>query len=331
VKLPPEGSGEPQPGSPVHDLLERLKDGDKRAVARLISWVEDGDRDQLRDAAEALNPATGRAQVIGLTGSPGVGKSTLAGGLVAAYRAAGLTVGVLAVDPSSPFTGGALLGDRVRMQAHALDEGVYIRSMATRGHLGGLAWATPQAVRVLDAAGCEVVLVETVGVGQAEVEVAGLADTTLVALAPGFGDAVQVAKAGILEVADVFVVNKADRDGAQVVARDLRQMLHLGEARPWQVPVVLTVAERGDGVDQLVEAIAAHRAQLESSGELERRRQRRAAREIEEIALADLRAELGTLGHGDALDTLAEQVAAGKLGPYGAADQLLSAVKGDRG
>jgi LAO/AO transport system kinase len=315
----------------VDDLLERLKEGDKRAVARLISWVEDGDRDQLRDAAEALNPATGRAQVIGLTGSPGVGKSTLAGALVAAYRAAGLTVGVLAVDPSSPFTGGALLGDRVRMQGHALDEGVYIRSMATRGHLGGLAWATPQAVRVLDAAGCEVVLVETVGVGQAEVEVAGLADTTLVALAPGFGDAVQVAKAGILEVADVFVVNKADRDGAQVVARDLRQMLHLGEARPWQVPVVLTVAERGDGVDQLVEAIAAHRAQLESSGELERRRQRRAAREIEEIALADLRAELGTLGHGEALDTLAEQVAAGKLGPYSAADQLLSAVKGDRG
>jgi LAO/AO transport system kinase len=311
----------------VHGLLERLRAGDKRAVARLISWVEDGDRDQLREAAEALNPQTGRAQVIGLTGSPGVGKSTLAGALVAAYRDQGLTVGVLAVDPSSPFTGGALLGDRVRMQAHALDEGVYIRSMATRGHLGGLAWATPQAVRVLDAAGCEVVLVETVGVGQAEVEVAGLADTTLVALAPGFGDAVQVAKAGILEVADIFVVNKADRDGAEVVARDLRQMLHLGEARPWQVPVVLTVAERGDGVGRLVEAIAAHRAQLESGGELERRRARRAAREVEEVALADLRAELGTLGHGEALDALAEQVAAGKLGPYSAADQLLAAVR----
>jgi len=311
----------------LEELLERLRAGDKRAVARLISWVEDGDRDQLREAAEALNPQTGRAQVIGLTGSPGVGKSTLAGALVAAYRDQGLTVGVLAVDPSSPFTGGALLGDRVRMQAHALDEGVYIRSMATRGHLGGLAWATPQAVRVLDAAGCEVVLVETVGVGQAEVEVAGLADTTLVALAPGFGDAVQVAKAGILEVADIFVVNKADRDGAEVVARDLRQMLHLGEARPWQVPVVLTVAERGDGVGRLVEAIAAHRAQLESGGELERRRTRRAAREIEEVALADLRAELGTIGHGEALDALAEQVAAGKLGPYSAADQLLAAVR----
>jgi LAO/AO transport system kinase len=312
----------------VDRLVERLRAGDKRAVARLISWVEDGDRDQLRDAAEALNPVTGRAQVIGLTGSPGVGKSTLAGALVAAYRAKGLTVGVLAVDPSSPFTGGALLGDRVRMQAHALDEGVYIRSMATRGHLGGLAWATPQAVRVLDAAGCDVVLVETVGVGQAEVEVAGLADTTLVALAPGFGDAVQVAKAGILEVADVFVVNKADRDGAEVVARDLRQMLHLGQARPWQVPVVLTVAERGDGVGELVEAVAAHRDHLASSGELERRRRLRAAREVEEIALADLRTELGELGRGEALDTLAEQVAAGKLGPYSAADQLLAGVKG---
>ncbi len=312
----------------LQELVTRLRAGDKRAVARLISWVEDGDRDQLREAAEALNPAAGRAQVIGLTGSPGVGKSTLAGALIAAYRAQGLTMGVLAVDPSSPFTGGALLGDRVRMQAHALDEGVYIRSMATRGHLGGLAWATPQAVRVLDAAGCDIVLVETVGVGQAEVEVAGLADTTLVALAPGFGDAVQVAKAGILEVADVFVVNKADRDGAQVVARDLRQMLHLGEARPWQVPVVLTVAERGDGVGELVEAIAAHRRHLESGGELDRRRHRRAAREIEEVALASLRAELGELGYGEALDALAEQVAAGKLGPYSAADQLLAGVKG---
>jgi LAO/AO transport system kinase len=268
--------------------------------------------------------------VVGLTGAPGVGKSTLAAALVAAWRQTGWTVGVLAVDPSSPFTGGALLGDRVRMQRHALDEGVYIRSMATRGHLGGLAWATPQAVRVLDAAGCDVVLVETVGVGQAEVEVAGLADTTLVALAPGFGDAVQVAKAGILEVADVFVVNKADRDGAEVVARDLRQMLHLGEARPWQVPVVMTVAERGDGVEQLAETIAVHRAHLESSGELEHRRRQRAAREVEEVALADLRAELGELGRGEALDELAAQVAAGKLGPYAAADQLVAGVRAGR-
>jgi GTPase len=313
----------------IEGLLERLRAGDPRAVARLISLVEDGDREQLRDAAEALNPLAGRAQVIGLTGAPGVGKSTLAAAVVAGWRRAGRTVGVLAVDPSSPFTGGALLGDRVRMQRHALDDGVYIRSMATRGHLGGLAWATPQAVRVLDAAGCEVVLVETVGVGQAEVEVAGLADTTLVALAPGFGDAVQVAKAGILEVADVFVVNKADRDGAEVVARDLRQMLHLGEARPWQVPVVMTAAERGDGVEQLDQAIAAHLAHLESSGELERRRRRRAAREVEEVALDFRRTELGGLGRGEALDELAAQVAAGKLGPYAAADQLLAGVRGE--
>ncbi len=323
------GRGGPWPGRDVGTLVERLRAGDRRAVARLISLVEDGAREQLREVAEALNPSTGRAMVLGLTGSPGVGKSTLANALVTAYRAAGSAVGVLAVDPSSPFTGGALLGDRVRMQHHALDQGVYIRSMATRGHLGGLAWATPQAVRVLDAAGCEVVLVETVGVGQAEVEVAGLADTTLVVLAPGFGDAVQVAKAGILEVADVFVVNKADKDGADTVARDLRQMLHLGAARPWQVPVVRTVAERRSGIDELVEQVAAHRAHLEAGGELAERRRRRAAREIEELALADLREELGELGRGEALDKLAEQVAAGDLGPYTAAEQLLARARGE--
>jgi LAO/AO transport system kinase len=315
----------------VAELVERLRAGDGRAVARLISLVENGAREQLSEVADALSPGTGQAEVIGITGSPGVGKSTLCDALVAAYREAGWTVGVLAVDPSSPFTGGALLGDRVRMQRHALDQGVYIRSMASRGHLGGLAWATPQAARVLDAAGCQVILVETVGVGQAEVEVAGLADTTLVVLAPGFGDAVQVAKAGILEVADLFVVNKADKDGAGNVARDLRQMLHLGEARPWSVPVLMTVAERGGGVGELVSQIAAHRAYLESSGELERRRRLRAGREIEEIALADLRAELGELGQGEVLDSLAEQVAAGKLGPYAAAEQLLVRVReGDR-
>ncbi len=317
-----------RPAMDVAGLVERLRGGDGRAVARLISLVENGAREQLREVAEALNPSAGRAEVIGLTGAPGVGKSTLADALVAAYRQAGRTVGVLAVDPTSPFTGGALLGDRVRMQRHAVDEGVYIRSMATRGHLGGLAWATPQAVRVLDAAGCEVILVETVGVGQAEVEVAGLADTTLVALAPGFGDAVQIAKAGILEVADLFVVNKADKDGAENVARDLRQMLHLGAARPWSVPVLLTEAERGVGVEELVKRIAAHRAHLEADGELERRRRARAAREVEEIALADLRAELGEVGSGEALDALAEQVVAGKLGPYTAADQLLRGLEG---
>jgi LAO/AO transport system kinase len=310
-------------------LVEGALSGERASIARLISMVERGG-DSAAAAVAKLYPHTGSAYTVGITGAPGAGKSTLTDKLIGRIRREDVEVGVLAIDPSSPFSGGAILGDRVRMQDHATDPGVFIRSMATRGHLGGLAWATPQAVRVLDAAGCDVVLVETVGVGQAEVEVAALADTTLVALAPGFGDAVQVAKAGILEVADVFVVNKADRDGAEVVARDLRQMLHLGEATPWQVPVLLTVAERGDGVDRLVEAIAAHRAHLASSGELERRRRHRAAREIEEVALADLRIELGELGHGEALDTLADQVATGKLGPYAAADQLLADVRGRR-
>ena len=197
-----------------------------------------------------LAPHTGRAQVIGLTGAPGVGKSTSTTALVRAFRERGLRVGVLAVDPSSPFSGGALLGDRIRMSEHATDPGVFIRSMASRGHLGGLSWATPQAIRVLDGAGCDVVVVETVGVGQSEVEVAALADTTVVLLAPGMGDGIQAAKAGILEVGDVFVVNKADRDGADATVRDLRHMISLGDRTEpglWRPPVVKTVAAQGLG------------------------------------------------------------------------------------
>ncbi|HET9633662.1 MAG TPA: methylmalonyl Co-A mutase-associated GTPase MeaB, partial [Terrabacter sp.] len=197
----------------VPALVESARAGSPRAVARLISLVEDG-HESLREVMAALTPHSGNAYVIGLTGSPGVGKSTTTTALVGAFRERRLRVGVLAVDPSSPFSGGALLGDRVRMQDHALDPEVYIRSMASRGHLGGLSFTTPQAIRVLDAAGCDVVLVETVGVGQSEVEVAGLADTSVVLLAPGMGDGIQAAKAGILEIGDVFVVNKADRDGA---------------------------------------------------------------------------------------------------------------------
>ena len=196
-------------------------------------------------------------------------------------RRAGKRVGVLAVDPSSPFSGGALLGDRVRMQDHALDRDVYIRSMAARGHLGGLAWSTPQAVRVLDAAGCDVVVVETVGVGQSEVEVAGLADTTLVLLAPGMGDGIQAAKAGILEIGDVYVVNKADREGADRTRRELRPMLTLAERRDgaWRPPVLKTVASTGQGIDELVAEIDRHAAWLRESGELARRRTPRAARD----------------------------------------------------
>ncbi len=298
-------------------------------MARLISLVENAGA-QLPEVAAALAPHTGRAHVVGLTGPPGVGKSTSTSVLVGALRARGRRVGVLAVDPSSPFSGGALLGDRVRMGEHATDDGVFIRSMATRGHLGGLAWATPQALRVLDAAGCDVVLIETVGVGQSEVEVVALADTTVVLLAPGMGDGVQAAKAGILEVADVFVVNKADRDGAAQTVRDLRHMMSLGSAADaaWTRPVVPTVAARGEGVDELVAALDAHRAHLDATGERERRRLARAASEIEEIALERVRARIGDVRGAAGLAELAKRVVAGELDPYGAADELAATATG---
>ena len=277
----------------------------------------------------ALADAPGHARVIGLTGSPGVGKSTTTAALVAAFRKNDQRVAVLAVDPSSPFSGGALLGDRVRMQEHATDSGVYIRSMASRGHLGGLAWSTPQALRVLDAAGCDVVLVETVGVGQAEVEVASLADTTLVLVAPGMGDGIQAAKAGILEIADVFVVNKADRDGADATARDLRHMLSLVEGRrpeDWQPPIVKTVASRNEGIDDLMAALDKHQEWLVQSGRLDARRRIRAADEIEAIAVTALRRRIGDLRGGTLLDELAGQVVAGELDPYAAADRLVDGI-----
>jgi LAO/AO transport system kinase len=313
----------------VPALVEGARSGDARSVARLISLVEDASP-ALREVAAALSPHTGRAQVLGLTGSPGVGKSTTTTALVRALREQGKRVGVLAVDPSSPFSGGALLGDRVRMQDHAGDSGVYIRSMASRGHLGGLSWATPQALRVLDAAGCDVVLVETVGVGQSELEIASLADTTLVLIAPGMGDGIQAAKAGILEVADVFVVNKADRDGADQTVRDLRYMQSLGgrhsEAGAWRPPICRTVAARetDNGIAEVLEKIDEHRAWLESTGEGHRRRTERAAREIEAIALAALRERMGDVHGSAALGALAEQVVAGGTDPYRAADDLLA-------
>jgi len=312
----------------VRDLVERARDGDARAVARLISLVEDASP-ALREVAAALSPHTGTAQVLGLTGSPGVGKSTTTTALVRAFRQAGKRVGVLAVDPSSPFSGGALLGDRVRRQDHAGDSGVYIRAMASRGQLGGLAWATPQALRVLDAAGCDVVLVETVGVGQSELEIASLADTTLVRVAPGMGDGIQAAKAGSLEVADVFVVNKADRDGADQTVRDLRYMLSLGgrhsEAGAWRPPIVKPVASRDadNGIDEVLAKVEAHREWLDSSGEGHRRRTERAAREIEAIAVAALRERLGDVHGSAALGTLAEKVVAGETDPFSAADDLV--------
>jgi LAO/AO transport system kinase len=277
----------------------------------------------------ALAPYAGHAHVVGLTGSPGVGKSTATSALVKVLRAEGKRVGVLAVDPSSPFSGGALLGDRVRMGDHSLDEGVYIRSMASRGHLGGLAWTTPQALRVLDAAGFDVVLVETVGVGQSEVEVAGLADTTVVLLAPGMGDGIQAAKAGILEIGDVFVVNKADRDGADQTRRELRSMINLSERRDgsWRPPIVSTVARAGTGFDELAAALDGHRAWLGSSGELERRRSRRARDEIEAIALTALRQRWSDVSGSSDLEVLAASVASGESDPYAAADRLLEGLE----
>ncbi|GAA2745611.1 methylmalonyl Co-A mutase-associated GTPase MeaB [Terrabacter aerolatus] len=309
----------------VPALVESAGAGSPRAVARLISLVEDG-HESLRQVMAALAPHAGNAWVIGITGSPGVGKSTTTTALVGAFRERGLRVGVLAVDPSSPFSGGALLGDRIRMQDHALDPEVYIRSMASRGHLGGLSFTTPQAIRVLDAAGCDVVLVETVGVGQSEVEIAGLADTSVVLLAPGMGDGIQAAKAGILEIGDVFVVNKADRDGADATVRDLRHMISLGDRTEpglWRPPVVKTVAAQKVGIDEVMEALDKHRAHIEENGDLVQRRERRVVDEIETIALAALRARLGHLGGHDGVTALARDVIAGRTDPYAAADRLV--------
>jgi LAO/AO transport system kinase len=310
-------------GSEVHDIVTAVRAGNPRALGRLISWIENASP-ALPVIMRELAPDTGRAHVVGLTGAPGVGKSTTATSLVRALRARGERVGVLAVDPSSPFSGGALLGDRVRMQEHALDPDVYIRSMATRGHLGGLAVATPQALRAFDAARFDTVIVETVGVGQSELEVAETADTVLVLLAPGMGDGIQAAKAGILEIGDIFVVNKSDRDGAQALIRELRTMIALAHWGPqdWKPPIVSTVAHEHRGIDDLLEAVDRFRASQTTTGRAQRRRVARARREVETIALAKLRSEFQLNGEAG-LDDLAEAVSRGELDPYAAADRVV--------
>ena len=310
------------------DLGEGVLAGDRRAVARAISMVEDG-AVGLEELSSALFPHTGKAYTIGLTGAPGVGKSTLAGELVRVAREKDRTAAVLAIDPTSPFTGGALLGDRLRMQEHATDPGVFIRSMATRGHLGGMALAAPEAVRILDASGKDVVIVETVGVGQAEVDVAAATDTTLVVVTPGWGDAVQVAKAGILEIADVFVVNKADREGASAAVRDLEQMIRMGSPLGWTPPVIRASAQSSEGTGELWEAIAAHRAHLEESGALEANRRERLLREVESLASERVRGRIHELLRID--PALAEQLAGRKIDPYRAAAILEERVSGSHG
>lgn len=303
-------------------LVDAARRGDRAAIAKLISLVESGG-DAATQAVGRLYLDTGNAYTIGITGAPGSGKSTLTDKLIDLIRGEGLEVGVLAVDPSSPFSGGAILGDRIRMQDHATDEGVFIRSMATRGHLGGLSLATPQAVRVLDAAGKPWIIIETVGVGQVEVAVAGAADTTVVVVNPRWGDGVQANKAGLLEIADVLVVNKADREGTSDTVRDLQQMLELAGERHWHPPIVETVATDGQGIAELWRAVLDHRAFLEADGRLEQRRDSRLRDELRAIVHERLRAGVDARCQGERFEQLLAQVAARQLDPYAAADKLL--------
>jgi len=308
-------------------LFEAAGAGDRVALARLLSLVERGG-DGAREVARLAHPWAGGAYAVGLTGAPGSGKSTLTSGLIGCVRAVDQRVAVVAIDPSSPFTGGAILGDRVRMQAHATDPGVFIRSMASRGNLGGLALAVPEAVRLLAAVGLPWVLVETVGVGQVEVEVAGQADTTVVVVNPGWGDAVQAAKAGLLEVADVFVINKADRRGAEETARDLVQMLDLSELghEAWRPPILSTVATDGTGVVELWDAVLAHRAYAESSGQLAERRSFRLREELREIVALRLGWRAREICSGERWDQLTDEVVARSTDPWTAADEMLAPV-----
>jgi LAO/AO transport system kinase len=307
------------------DLLARARSGDTRSIARLLSVVEN-DEPGAADAMRALYPETGRAQVIGLTGPPGGGKSTLVNRLAGAYRESSARVAVVAVDPSSPFSGGAILGDRIRMRERFLDDGLFIRSMASRGHAGGLSLATARVVNVLDALGVGVILVETVGVGQEEVDVVRVADTVCLVTVPGLGDDIQAIKAGVLEIADVIVVNKADRPGADETARDLAQMLRLGKGRTaWVPPIVRTSAQTGDGLPQLLDSIAKHRAWSEESGERERRRREAARAEVESLLREELVRRLAGRIGADRLEAAVARVADRAIDPYAAVEELLGA------
>ncbi|HAZ33993.1 MAG TPA: methylmalonyl Co-A mutase-associated GTPase MeaB [Acidimicrobiaceae bacterium] len=301
--------------------------GDRAATARLLSLIERGGEPG-RAVGRLAYPKSGEGYTVGLTGAPGAGKSTLTSATIGHLRSLDLEVAVLAIDPSSPFTGGAILGDRVRMQDHATDTGVFIRSMATRGHLGGLSLATPEAVRLLDALGRKWILVETVGVGQVEVEVAGKADTTVVVVNPGWGDSVQANKAGLMEIADVFVINKADRKGVEETRRDLEQMLDLSDLPhdAWRPTIVTTVANTGEGVPELWDAVLEHREYAESSGLLEERRRFRSSEELREIVANRLRERAREICTGDRWDEVTGEVTEQRLDPWSAADEMLAPV-----
>lgn len=309
-------------------LIPRARDGDRRSLARLISIVENGGIAATRVLAEVFSTG-GAAWTTGVTGAPGAGKSTLTDELINQVRAESVEVAVVAVDPSSPFSGGAVLGDRVRMQDHIDDAGVYIRSLASRGHLGGISEATPRVIATLDGIGFSEVIIETVGVGQAEVEIAGNTDTTIVVVNPGWGDSVQAAKAGLLEIGDIFVVNKADRAGVGETVRDLTQMLELGGKRDWPPPVIPTVASTGDGVAELWKAVRQHRSYLADSGRLDESRERRLIEEMELALVAGMQRRVRASVPDDRWAELRHQVATRAVDPWNAADTILSALAAD--
>ena len=309
-------------------LFASAVNGDRGSLARLLSLIERGG-DDARTIGRLTYPKSGNAYTVGITGAPGAGKSTLTSAVIGHLRAQDLNVAVLAIDPSSPFTGGAILGDRVRMQDHATDTGVFIRSMATRGHLGGLSLATTEAIRLLDAVGCPWILVETVGVGQVEVEIAGKADTTIVVVNPGWGDAVQANKAGLMEIADIFVINKADRKGADETRRDLEQMLDLSDLAhdAWRPPILQTTATSGEGVEKLWNTVAQHREHSTTTGLLQRRRSFRLREELREIVERRLEHRAREICSGSEWDALQNKVLENQLDPWTAADDMLKGIK----
>jgi len=309
--------------STAAELTDKLLAGDKRALARAISLVENDDPEGWALVREVY-PQTGKAAVVGFTGPPGVGKSTLIGGLTTKYRERDRQVAVLSIDPSSPFTKGALLGDRIRLTEHFLDPGVFIRSMANRGALGGLSEACLQAALLMDASGKDVVLLETVGVGQAEVDIIDHADTVVLALMPGSGDSIQALKAGVMEIPDVIVVNKSDHPLTDTMIREIRGVLSLGPQKGWRVPIVKTEASRGEGIDELIEAIESHREHIESEGTLVERRRRNLMNEVLALAAGRLRRQLEESLHDDeSVRELLDEVVARRLDPSSAATKLL--------